>query len=654
MLFLGRLCAVAVVACVPLLFGLTAVGIAPTGVLDWLATWASAGAFAAAAALCFARGGRAERSTWTWFGIACTCWAAANLYYALIVAPDPLPLPSLADIGYFSFPIAICAGLVQYARTQGLRISTDLWLDGLVAALGTAAVMAAVVFELGHATTGDFGRVVTSLVYPLEDVAVIGVFVGVWSLMGWRADRTLSLIAVAVAAITTADVIVFSRVLSGSTVGGAWPNVGWTLGVALLAAAAHRGGGRRREAVDASGRQHLVLPVAFAGAALVVLALSSRLHFNPAATIFAVAALAVSCARLFRSFRDVRALADSHRLAVTDELTGLPNRRRLLADLEAACAEGSSCALALFDLDGFKRFNDTYGHPEGDHLLARLAHGLASAVAPGATAYRLGGDEFCVLTTATPAGRLAIDAAGEALTETGLGWSVTASFGVVEIPREATTVSEAMRVADRRMYAQKDRRPAAARQQALDVLLSALGEQQPTLRAHADDVTALTRVVAVSLGMTPDDADDVARAAELHDVGKLAIPREILEKPGPLDDSEWEIMRRHTIVGERMLSAAPALSQIAPLVRSSHERWDGGGYPDGLAGEDIPLGARIVAVCDSFDAMVADRPYRAGMSVREALAELRRCAGTQFDPRVVDAFLDALVHTEAGAMALAP
>ena len=139
-------------------------------------------------------------------------------------------------------------------------------------------------------------------------------------------------------------------------------------------------------------------------------------------------------------------------------------------------------------------------------------------------------------------------------------------------------------------------------------------------------------------------------AAELHDVGKVAIPDAIINKPGPLDDDEWAFMRRHTLIGERIVAAAPALGAVAQLVRASHEHWDGAGYPDATAGEDIPLGARIVAVCDAYDAIVSDRPYRRGRSAAEAMAELHRCAGTQFDPAVVDAFAAVLAaQADAGA-----
>jgi putative nucleotidyltransferase with HDIG domain len=173
------------------------------------------------------------------------------------------------------------------------------------------------------------------------------------------------------------------------------------------------------------------------------------------------------------------------------------------------------------------------------------------------------------------------------------------------------------------------------------VLLRALAERNPELGEHISGVAELAEAVARRMELDEEQIDHVRHAAALHDVGKMAIPDAILDKPAALDDAEWEFIRRHTIIGERIVAAAPALRPVAALVRSSHERWDGCGYPDALAGEDIPLGARIVSVCDAFDAMVADRPYRAGMDAGDALMELERCSGSQFDPAVVAAFADA-------------
>ena len=194
-------------------------------------------------------------------------------------------------------------------------------------------------------------------------------------------------------------------------------------------------------------------------------------------------------------------------------------------------------------------------------------------------------------------------------------------------------------MADRRLYAEKNSGRVSARLQSAGVLRSALSEWDPELGGHADDVVEIAVQVARHLGLDEDEIERVAIAAELHDIGKIAIPRSILAKPGPLDADEWTFMRRHTLIGERIAQSAPALVGVAGLIRSSHERWDGAGYPDRLAGDEIPLGAQIVFVCDAYAAMTSDRCYQAAMSPADAHAELRRHAGTQFAPAVVDAFL---------------
>jgi diguanylate cyclase (GGDEF)-like protein/PAS domain S-box-containing protein len=341
------------------------------------------------------------------------------------------------------------------------------------------------------------------------------------------------------------------------------------------------------------------------------------------------------------------------RQALHDPLTGLANRRSLVAELErgiAAATNARPMLLALFDLDGFKTYNDTFGHPAGDALLMRLAKRLEAVLGADATAYRVGGDEFCVLSTIEDPHALPQRAA-EALAEQGEGFTVTASYGSVLLPVEASTATEALREADRRMYARKnsDSRSSAGRQSA-DVLLRILSERSPALGVHLDEVTSLCDAVAQRMGMLEADRSPLLQAASLHDVGKAAIPDEILDKPGPLNDDEWAFMRRHTLIGERILSAAPALSRAAKLVRWSHERFDGRGYPDRLAGKAIPLASRIIAVCDAYDAMVSDRPYKDCAEPREARAELRRCAGQQFDPEVVEVFCAVLEERERGAV----
>jgi diguanylate cyclase (GGDEF)-like protein len=308
----------------------------------------------------------------------------------------------------------------------------------------------------------------------------------------------------------------------------------------------------------------------------------------------------------------------------------------------------------LFDLDGFKQYNDWHGHPAGDALLRRLGDKLAAAVAPTAAAFRLGGDEFCVLAVGDEiATRRVRSAAIEALSDVDGGFEVGSSCGFVMVPRDGATPSSVLQIADERLYAEKARRRRfSVGNQATSALVQALQEREPGLGDHLHDVAELVRLTATALGLDGQDLELVVRAAELHDVGKVAVPDAILSKPGPLSEAEWGFMREHTIVGDRILSAAPALEGVAKLVRASHERYDGRGYPDQLRGEEIPLGSRIITVCDAFNAMTSDRPYRPALPVQDALDELHRCAGRQFDPAVVRAF--SLIVSGLGGRKLAP
>jgi two-component system, cell cycle response regulator len=385
-----------------------------------------------------------------------------------------------------------------------------------------------------------------------------------------------------------------------------------------------------------------------AAAALVAICIQAVERFATAPTAAAVISLLTLIAvvvRLVLSLHESQGEARmSARESRTDELTGLPNRRALVLDLERAlvqpAAAGSLRLLALFDLDGFKLYNDTFGHPAGDALLARLGGRLERfAASQGAGAYRLGGDEFCLLAECTAAEVDAIIAgATAALSEGGEGFAITASQGNVLLPSEAGSTEEAMQLADRRMYANKVSERTSAGSQSRDVLLTALRERQPELAEQAVDVAELALAIADELGMEAEQRDETYRAAQLHETGKMAIPDAILNKPGPLEESEWEFVRQHTLIGERIIASAAALVPVARLVRSSGERWDGSGYPDSLCGEQIPLGARVIAVCEAYAAMVSERPYSVAMRPSRALEELRHSGGSQFDPEVVAAF----------------
>jgi diguanylate cyclase (GGDEF)-like protein len=399
---------------------------------------------------------------------------------------------------------------------------------------------------------------------------------------------------------------------------------------------------------ELTGRDRARVPLlAMVGVAVALLSLDA----GTVARLLTFAAIASGSAALLWTWiaRLRTGVEESSRLALTDDLTGLGNRRRLLIDLERAIEIGtdrSPAVLAMFDLDGFKTYNDTHGHPAGDALLARLGARLAAKFEGSATAYRIGGDEFCLLLHGSPAElENALASALAALTED--DEAIRSSCGFALLPREARDAASALRIVDQRMYAQKDDRRSSTKRQARDLLFAVLDQHAPELRPHSGWVGELARSVAEQLDVEPDAIDDLVLAAELHDVGKSVIPRSILDKQGPLDKSEWELMRQHTVTGEAILSAAPALAGVAAIVRSTHERIDGGGYPDGLRGAEISLAARIIAVCDAFDAMTSDRPYRRAMSRDAALRELEAMSGTQFDPQVIEAARIVLEHPDA-------
>jgi diguanylate cyclase (GGDEF)-like protein len=346
-------------------------------------------------------------------------------------------------------------------------------------------------------------------------------------------------------------------------------------------------------------------------------------------------------------------LDESAQEARTDELTSLPNRRAMIEELERRTHDGERFTLVLADLNGFKRYNDTFGHPAGDALLRRLGRQLAAACEGCGIPARLGGDEFCVLLFGDVPADDAHARVRAALSDEGVGFRITAATGVTAVPDEGRDASAALRLADSRMYAAKVSAHPSAEEDMSGALMRMLDARHPGLGSHVEEVALLAGACAEELGLPVDDVRAVERAAELHDLGKVAIPSAILTKRGSLDDDEWEFMSRHSIIGERILAGVPSLQHVSSLVRASHERWDGHGYPDALAGEETPIGARIVFVADAYCAMTEDRPYAEARSEESTRAELLACAGAQFDPAVVTAFLAALDDRRSHVLAAA-
>ena len=363
--------------------------------------------------------------------------------------------------------------------------------------------------------------------------------------------------------------------------------------------------------------------------------------------------------------RSVHSALKAMRLALTDPLTGLGNHRhfheRLQHDLDKAQEEGFALTLVLLDIDNFKQINDRYGHPTGDKVLAQVAARLRQ----GGEAFRLGGDEFALLLArrdeheGLSIARSIIERMSE--TEVEVGEVLNMSAGVATYPQHGVERSELVRVADSALYLAKDQgkntvrvyRPdvielaelrrlaegpdRAARLRAAASLAHAVDARDAYTGSHSYMVGELAARVAKRMGLDSESIELTRLAGSLHDLGKLAIPEEILRKPGPLNEAERLVLERHPQIGYRMLDSL-GVEPVATWVLHHHERWDGHGYPEQKAGDDIPLGARILFVADAYDAMTTDRVYRGRLSHDRAIAELERCAGTQFDPDVVAAF----------------
>ncbi|HEX5762142.1 MAG TPA: HD domain-containing phosphohydrolase [Solirubrobacterales bacterium] len=351
--------------------------------------------------------------------------------------------------------------------------------------------------------------------------------------------------------------------------------------------------------------------------------------------------------------RQSRALAARRLAELNDRVTALPNRRQLEVDVRAVvAAPGENRVLVLLELEGLQAVRDRDGDQAGDELLRHSAEILLATVVPmGGAVYRFGTNRFAVL-AAQWEGRLgeALLAATDSLRTDDQEGMVSRSYGEVAIPDEARDSESAFQIAGQRLTAYRQRQQRSARRQAHAVLVAALSARRPELRDHLRAVAYRAISLARRLGIGTDEIDDISLAAELQDVGLLTVPESVLEKSGVLDEIEKAMLDRHTVAGEQIIGAAPGLVSVARLVRSSPERFDGHGFPDGLAGEAIPLGARIIAVAVAFAALTAQRPYRPALNTTEALAELQRCSGTQFDPRIVAALGADLAEESAPAM----
>jgi diguanylate cyclase (GGDEF)-like protein len=405
-----------------------------------------------------------ERGAWILIGLAILAWGSAEVYWSVAIEDNPsAPYPSPADLGYLAFYPLAYAGLAMLVRARTHEINWRLWMDGLIAALGTAALGAAFVFDfVAEKTEGTSIEVATTLAYPLGDIAMLAMVVGVIALTGWRPGRTWSLLLAGLTALVVADIAFTLQLTEEALPGGSWVEPIYLISAVCLAGSVWQPTAAADITSPRDRRREIVVPAVFAGVMIGLFAMQYFSATSGLSTVLWAATMTAVIVRLAMSDRENKALLEQVR---TDPLTGLANRGRMQVDLPIQLAEASEehpTLLLLFDLNGFKHYNDTFGHPAGDELLVRLGGALREAVEGDGVAYRIGGDEFCVLLSCPPERFEAVSReAARALTATGPGFDVSSSWGAVEIPREESEPSAALQLADVRMYAQKESRRVA-------------------------------------------------------------------------------------------------------------------------------------------------------------------------------------------------
>jgi len=413
------------------------------------------------ACLTRARRGGQERGAWLAIAAAVLAWAAGEIWWTLYIEGNAnAPYPSPADLGYLAFyPLAVL-GLYLLVKARARELDPRLWMDGLIAALGTGALGAALLVEfVADHTSGTGIEVATTLAYPFGDVVMVSLVVGVIALTRWRPGRTWTLLLAGLTVMAVADVAFTLQTYEAAVPDGDWVEPIYLFAAVLIGAEAWQPDADRIQP-DArfDGWREMVVPGIVAVAMIALVGMQYFNHASALTTLLWSATMLAVIARLALSLRENKRLLDQVR---TDQLTGLGSQGRLQVDLAARCARADEdpFTVMLLDLNGFKRYNDTFGHPAGDAILARLGGQLQRTVGPDGTGYRVGGDEFVVLVDGACSGRDAVvKRAAEAMTASGRGFDLSAAWGLAAVPAEANAPAAAMQLADVRMYAQKESR----------------------------------------------------------------------------------------------------------------------------------------------------------------------------------------------------
>jgi two-component system, cell cycle response regulator len=567
------------------------------------------------------------------------------------------------------------AGLVLLIRRRTPGRDLAGLLDAAVIAV--AAALLSWLFVVSVQAQRDEPALVKAacVAYPVMDLALLAVALRL-ILGSGRRPASFFLLVANMFAILTADALYVLQQLHGTYQAGNFLDAIWLAGnLALGAAALHSTMvrvGERAQAKDVSlgaGRLTALVTAVLLAPAMLLYQWARNEYDDIPVT-------AVACAILFglTIARMAGLVTDQRRLAVTDALTGLHTRRFAEAHLQ----QGVPQSLLIIDVDHFKSINDRYGHPAGDRALVEIAARLREAARPGDVLARYGGEEFALIVPTTGveelrgiAERLRQRVGGTPIALSADTYvAVTVSVGAASAPA-AGSAEQLIAVADRALYrakAEGRNRVAVGDARAAMPSLTVPGGQHAAmvdfLRHVADEVDAWlspqehsravgrwTRLLATELGHDEDTVTRAELAGRLHDIGKIIVPERILTKPTRLSDEEWALLRQHPDHGARLAALVPSFGAVAEVIRQHHERFDGAGYPEQLAGAGIRLEARLVAVCDSWAAMRSDRAYQPRLSVDEAREQLRLGRGTQFDPDMVDLFLDLLDRGLIGELA---
>ncbi|MEH1124058.1 bifunctional diguanylate cyclase/phosphohydrolase [Micromonospora sp. CPCC 206061] len=632
------------------------------------------------------------RPTWWLLTASNLLWLTGELIWSgyAYLAPDGASTPSAADVLYLaSYALALPAVVVGFGGVRSDRRLRGL-LDAALVALAVGAAGWTLVIGPLLPRSPQLGAVV-AFAYPLLAVTIITLLIVV-GLCGHRAvPRSILIVGAAFTLAGLSDAGYSYLYTIHSYDDSSWLNLGWQAEAVLLCVAALTAARipEHEPRVRRLDRDAAVLPATVAVVTVVCLAAVDHLGDGSLGLSTLVIAVLLFGGLLIRQALVTRdrtrlataldaALREQERLAITDGLTGLYNRRffeeMLQLEADRSARQGAALSLIMIDLDRFKKINDTFGHPAGDVVLAETANRICRAVRPSDLVARYGGEEFvCLLPGADE--ETALEVAER------VRWILaripmtlpdsrevrpTASLGVASAGirggRPLADIQGLIHDADGALYRAKahgrDRVVAAGRiaDPALDtdpdlpaglVWLADQIDARLSSHEHSTAVSRWALLTGERLGLGQAALRRAAAAARLHDIGKINVDEAILTKAGNLTNAEWRVLRRHPEEGARLLVDLSDRADLAPLVAGHHERFDGTGYPAGLAGDDIPIEARIIAVCDSWAAMRADRPYSAPLTESQAREQILQGRGTQFDPVVADAFLALL---DAGAI----